>query len=204
LHFGYLIPFFDGYKWLNQVYWTLAIEFQYYFFIAFSFIPLVKSNLQIRIIFYFGFLVSSFIGSSEFLPYWLPVFLLGIILFLYRVQLIFLKEFGIVLSLLLVLCLYKYPLASVIYMLIPVIAIIFFSNFKIAVLHALGKMSYSIYLCHTMIGSSVINLLSHSITSDFGKVGVIILGLISTMISSYFMFRFAEKPSKHYSSQIKY
>jgi peptidoglycan/LPS O-acetylase OafA/YrhL len=31
LHFGYLIPFFEEYKWLNQVYWTLAIEFQYYF-----------------------------------------------------------------------------------------------------------------------------------------------------------------------------
>src|SRR5882762_3693640 len=30
LHFGYLIPFFKHYNWLNQVYWTLAIEFQYY------------------------------------------------------------------------------------------------------------------------------------------------------------------------------
>ena len=33
LHVGYLIPFFEDYKWINQVYWTLAIEFQYYFFL---------------------------------------------------------------------------------------------------------------------------------------------------------------------------
>ncbi|MFN6038957.1 MAG: acyltransferase family protein, partial [Bacteroidota bacterium] len=32
LHLGYLVPFFDNAKWINPVYWTLGIEFQYYLF----------------------------------------------------------------------------------------------------------------------------------------------------------------------------
>ena len=40
-HLLYLIPFTD-YKWVNEVYWTLAIEFQFYLLIGLLFCPLKK------------------------------------------------------------------------------------------------------------------------------------------------------------------
>src|SRR4051812_48063500 len=42
LHFGYINTFF-GYPWLNDVFWTLAIEFQYYLLMGLIF-PLLFSR----------------------------------------------------------------------------------------------------------------------------------------------------------------
>ena len=41
-HFGYLNTFFQ-YEWINPVYWSLALEFQYYLLIGLCF-PLLNSN----------------------------------------------------------------------------------------------------------------------------------------------------------------
>jgi len=204
LHFGYLIPFFENYQWLNEVYWTLAIEFQYYFFIALLFIPLIHSNLIYRILIGAGIVGLSFIGSREFLPYWLPVFYIGIITFMFNVNHLNKKEFYLTLFFLISFCLYKYPFPSVVYMLIPVIAILFFANYKIPVLNFFGKMSYSIYLIHPIIGASLINILSHRYTDPLGKITVILTGTIVTLISSYAMYLLIENPSKKLSASIKY
>lgn len=204
LHFGYLIPFFNEYKWLNEVYWTLAIEFQYYFFMAILFIPLVKSKLFYRIIIYLSILALSFWGKDSFLPFWLPVFLVGILLFLFKAQLIGNKEYYISNFLLFAFCFYRYPFASVIYMSIPVFFVLFLQEIKISMLHYLGKMSYSIYLIHPLIGASLINVLSHSVHSSLGKCIVICSGIISTLLASYIMYRVIEKPSKSLSASIVY
>jgi peptidoglycan/LPS O-acetylase OafA/YrhL len=204
LHFGYLIPFFEGYKWLNQVYWTLAIEFQYYFFIAFLFIPLIRARMLYRIIIYVAIIALSFIGNNNFLPYWLPVFLLGVTLFLYKSKLIIHKEYYIISALILGFCFYKYPTISVLYTIIPIVFILFFSGLKIKGLNFLGKMSYSIYLIHPLIGASFINILSHSVNSFIGKVFVMLGGILITLISSYLMYLIVEKPSRKLSSSIKY
>ncbi len=45
LHVGYLNTFFD-YAWLNPVFWTLAIEFQFYLFAAIVF-PLVANHRSV-------------------------------------------------------------------------------------------------------------------------------------------------------------
>ncbi len=155
LHFGYFIPFFENYKWFNGAYWTLAIEFQYYFFIALLFVPLINSNLLLRIIIGMSVIALSFIGDGNFLPYWLPVFYIGINAFMYKSEKSITKyEFGITLFLLVFFCLYKYSFASVVYMIIAVITIVCFSQYKIPVLNFFGKMSYSIYLIHGSIGAN--------------------------------------------------
>lgn len=204
LHFGYLIPFFKNYDWLNVVYWSLAVEFQYYFFIAILFIPLIKSNLLIRILIYVFICLLSFIGGKVFLLYWLPAFFIGIVLFLFKTDLIKRNEYIITTILLLVLCGFKYALPSLSYILIPVVLVLFYPNLKIKILDFLGKMSYSIYLIHPVIGASFINVLSHSVKSDIGKVLVIISGVLLTLISAYVMYRIVEKPSKKLSTSITY
>lgn len=204
LHLGYLIPFFNGYKWLNQVYWTLAIEFQYYLFIALLFIPLIRSKLIFRIFIYAAIIALSFVGSARFLPHWLPVFLIGITLFLYKAKLVGTKEYYSVTILLVAFCIYKYPVVSVIYTLIPVLFVLFFEDLKIKGLNFLGKTSYSIYLIHSLIGASFINVLSHSVHSALGKFFVIVCGTILTLLSAYAMYRLIENPSKKISANVKY
>ncbi len=205
LHFGYLIPFFENYKWFNLAYWTLAIEFQYYFFIALSFTLLIKSNFVQRIIVGVCMIALTLIGTYEFLPYWLPVFYIGIVTFLYQKKIISNKwEYYITLVSLFSFCVYKYPLASVVYTAIPVIAILFFSQKKVPVLHSLGKISYSVYLIHSVIGAAFINIMSHHFRSGFGKFSVVVGGVVITLISSYVMYWLVEKPSRKLSSSIQY
>lgn len=204
LHFGYLIPFFEGYQWLNQVYWTLAIEFQYYFFIALVFIPLIYSNLFARIVFYIILIALSFIGGSSFLLYWLPVFLIGILLFLFLSEIIHKSEFYVTLILVLSFCFYRYDIWSVIYSIIPIVALLFFRNAKIIGLHVLGKFSYSIYLIHPVIGASLINILSHHYNTSIQKIGVISLGILVTILGAWITYILIESPSKKCSSKIRY
>jgi peptidoglycan/LPS O-acetylase OafA/YrhL len=205
LHFGYCIPFFENYNWFNKAYWTLAIEFQYYFFIALLYVPLINSNLLLRIIIGLSVIALSFIGDGDFLLYWLPVFYIGIIVFMYKGKKSNTQyEFWITLFLLIIFCLFKYSFASVVYMIIPVMAIVFFNQYKIPVLNFFGKMSYSIYIIGGSIGGTFVNILSHQKTTDLGKFCVIMVGLTITLISSYISYFLIEKPSKKIASSIKY
>jgi peptidoglycan/LPS O-acetylase OafA/YrhL len=204
LHFGYLIPFFKDYQWLNQVYWTLAIEFQYYLFIAVVFVPLIGSAKVIRYIVYMCILALSFVPGREFLFHWLPVFLLGILLFLKKSGSISVKEYFIVTFIVVCFCFFKYEAGAVIFSVIPVVFVLVWENFKLFGLHAMGKFSYSIYLIHPIIGASFINILSHRFNDPLTKACVIFSGLLITIVAAWLMYICIEKPSKSLSASIKY
>jgi peptidoglycan/LPS O-acetylase OafA/YrhL len=204
LHLGYLIPFFEDFKWINQVYWTLAIEFQYYLLIAILFIPITSENKYIRFSTFIILLLSGLITKSEFLPYWLPIFLLGILIFLYKINKIKTNEFLLTSVITITFLYFNHSVGEIFYSLIGVITIVFFHNKSFKIGDLFGEISYSIYLTHTIIGASVINILSHNVTSVFQKTLVILFGLLITFFVSKLMYRFIEKPSKLLSSKIKY
>lgn len=204
LHLGYLIPFFEGYQWLNQVYWTLAIEFQYYLFIALLFIPLTRSSIWIRFLIYGSIFMLSLHNDSRFLLYWLPLFLLGILLFMSKTQIISKKEYYLVSLCVTGFGFYVYPFWAMIYALIPLIMVLFYSDIKLWVIDSLGKFSYSIYLIHSLVGASLINVFSHYCTSGWMKVLVILLGLCTTILAAWLTYLFIERPSKKLSASIKY
>ncbi len=204
LHLGYLIPFFDRYSWLNEVYWTLAIEFQYYLLIAVTFLPLIRSGPFVRYFIYALVIGLSILFPVKFIFYWLPVFLLGIILFLYKAQFILKTEYYIATGILVIFCLFRYSVPSVIYSVIPLFCVLFAQDMKIVGLHYLGKFSYSLYLIHPLIGASFINVLSHRYTSPGGKIAVILGGIFVTILCSWLTYMLVERPSKKLSSSILY
>lgn len=204
LHFGYLIPFFKNYHWLNQVYWTLAIEFQYYLLIAILFTPLIKIKIIGRQMVYLAILCLSLFAPEITIFYWLPVFLLGMLLFLYKSEIISGKEYYLASTLTIIFCLVNFTSASVIYALIPVAAILLIADTKITGLHFLGKFSYSIYLIHPVLGASLINILSHHFISPLSKFFVILSGIALTLCGAWITFALVEKPSKKLSAGISY
>lgn len=204
LHFGYLIPFFNNYHWLNQIYWTLAIEFQYYLLIALLFPLFISPNKIYRYILYIVFIALGLISNPDFLPFWLPVFLMGIILFLTIKNKINKIEFYLLLIVLSIWSVYLYGIICCCYSLITVFSILYFNSKEFKITNFLGEMSYSVYLIHPLIGGTLINVLSHSITVAWQKILLIVLGVIITFLSAWIMYLFVEKPSKRWSAGIKY
>jgi len=203
LHFGYLIPFFKNYTWFNQVYWTLAIEFQFYIFMAFFYTLLVKGNIFIRLTLYAVVLVLCYF-SSDFLPYYLPFFMFGIIIFLKKIGHIKELEFYISSAIMAAACVYKFGYGPTAYASVAFICIAFFEAKEIKFLRPIGKISYSIYLLHPLMGAAVINVLSHNIHSPVMKALLVLLGIGVTLLSSFIMYWLVEGPSMRFSGKIKY
>jgi peptidoglycan/LPS O-acetylase OafA/YrhL len=203
-HFMYLIPFFDDLKWLNQVYWTLAVEFQYYLFMALIYLMLVSKRQVVRILAYLVFASGFFFENDDFLPHWLPVFLIGVVLFQRKFELIGWLEFIIVSCIIFLGLCYQQPMAIVAFVLFTFLSILFLTNKNVPILSYFGKSSYSIYLIHPIIGAAVINVLSHRFVLWYQKVGVISTGVAVTLLFSYLMYRFIERPSMNWSASFKY
>jgi peptidoglycan/LPS O-acetylase OafA/YrhL len=203
LHFGYLIPFFKDQVWINNVFWTLAVEFQYYLFIAFAFVLLNHQRMMWRMVAYAIMFGCTFIGSREFFPYWIPVFMYGILLFLYRVNRIKSLEFWIMIVLNSLLTLFYINAVTLIVGVSSTLLILFAWNYSNLIFDKLGELTYSIYLIHTIIGAALINFLSHIVTSPVQKFLTVMAGLAVTLISAYLLYRFVEKPSKRWSSSIR-
>jgi peptidoglycan/LPS O-acetylase OafA/YrhL len=204
LHIGYLIPWFEGFTWLNQVYWTLCVEFQYYLFIGLLFLPLLNGTKFLRWILLLSILAISQIGTSEFLLFWLPVFLIGIGLFLYKTAKFTKMEFGLLNVVLLVICFMKYGWACTLFSFLPVLVLLLWPHLKVKGLHQIGQFSYSLYLIHPLLGASFINVFSHHCNTPLQKLAVLVSGIILTLVGAWVMYRFIEKPSKKLSSSIRY
>lgn len=206
LHLGYLINFFSEYKWLNNIYWTLAIEFQYYLFIAITYVLFFHSNIIVRYSIYIVcFLIAYFvpdIGRNHF-PAYAPFFLIGIVACLFMVKKISSLEFWLTTFLCLVYNAIHIEFLIACIGLITMLLIVYFSDLKLFLLTKLGKISYSLYLIHPIIGASIINLLSKHTTTLFQKFVLILIAFIITLVSSYIMYLVIEKPSKKLSSKIK-
>lgn len=204
LHFGYLIPFFETEKWIRPVYWTLAIEFQYYITIGLLFNFIFNNKIFQRLICYVLFLGAPLIVKNNFLPYHLPVFLLGIVLCLYKTKFIKVNEFRIVALVTLLAINYFMDLPILVFSAITFFAILYAENVKSRIGDFLGEISYSLYLFHSLSGMILLNYLEHSSPAPVLKFLLIIVAVGISIGVSFFVYKFVEKPSKELSSRISY
>ena len=204
LHFAYLNDFFHV-KWVNVVYWTLAIEFQWYLLVGLM-MPLLASRRPGA-----RFAATIAMVLPYYVVYWdrlvfhyLPVFLVGVFVFQYRARIIKLRE---MLGLIAVMVLVTYRISG---WLVPAVAIptgllIAFSTFDHPVADRVGDISYSLYLLHLPIGVSVIGCLSHWLPYSGYYIGVLdLIGIAASMWAASIMYRFVEKPSQELSSSIRF
>ena len=157
-HIVYLNTF-TGAQWIQDLYWTLAIEFQYYIIIAVVYALLVSKKLYLRILFFLLFMSIVLLG--QYAPFSIAgfagFFMMGILLFQYycRISTAFKFLFLALLTVIAIYFLHGFVLAALSVVTLLIIAFIkrvppFFSF--------LGTISYSLYLVHSPFGGRIINI----------------------------------------------
>lgn len=204
-HFGYLIPFFPEYKWLNGVYWTLAVEFQYYIIIALIY-PLLYHQKWI----YFWLCTAGLMGIGLFSS--LPAlffdysmfFVLGFALFRYFEKRMDEREFLFFSAIVFGVIFYKHTFQHVLASLFPWILIAYWPDLRVRGLRWLGMISYSLYLIHLPMGKRIIPWAARYIEGDWPRLGFVVLLFVVTLVLARLFYELIEKPAIKWAKNIKY
>ena len=202
-HFFYLNDILHL-KWLNQVFWSLAIEFQFYIYISIFFKFIESDKNLIWIVFLmFNIVLSIIFPIHYYLTGHLPYFMLGITLFRY----IFNKEsITSLVFYLIVICsllTYNYDFEFVIAGIFPILCFFLFKKYSI-IIEFLSKISYSLYLIHAPISQSLIKVGSYYCSNFYHEIILISSTFTLTIFCSYLFFKFVENPFKNIASKLKY
>ena len=204
LHIGYLVPFVEGAKWINSVFWTLSIEFQYYLLLAFLFPFVLSAKIWSRILFYLVMIaLPLFFEDQRFITFWSAFFFLGIAYALHRTEKIKGTEFIILIALASGIVLYRQGIIQLSIGLSTLLVIHAFSSYESKVGRFMGDISYSLYLLHSVIGAAFVNYLSHFTESAVAKTLLILAGFALSVFSAYLYWKWVEKPSQNWSKRIK-
>ena len=203
LHLGYLIPFFENSHWISKVFWTLAIEFQFYIILALIFPFFFKNKIITLLIILSVISISFFFTNPYFFPYWAPYFGLGIIYALYKSTTINKFNFTLLIALFSIITFLNQGFLDLIIGLSTIFIIHFFKNYSNFITSFLGKISYSLYLTHTILGLAIINFCARNELSLFLKILVLISVILISIITSYIFWRIIESPSHKFSQKIK-
>ncbi len=200
-HLFYFIPFTDK-EWLNIIYWTLAIEFQFYILVGLLYFIFSKRIkwLNFIIILIFGSL-SLIIDDNRFVFHYSAIFAMGITLFLIMAEMID-KMLGIA-ALAFFTCVIDASNSFEIELFcVFTCMMIYFTDIKSKKLNFFGKISYSNYLTHGIIGGNILYLLLPKFQSAMAHAALFFLALVSVILFSCIFWKFIENPAKKFSKKI--
>ena len=208
-HLLYLIPF-TGFDWYNEVYWTLAIEFQFYLLIAIIF-PLWNKSSGMGIV--LACLFSCLYFLSELVPQVglfskAPLFSVGMLSLSALKMNRPIQKILILVLVGLMLLVYGFATkhADLSVAAIVTFAVIVWWNAPRVRLRYLGTISYSLYITHY----PVIFLTNQTARHFWGTDGhpmlyITAFGNIAiALIIAHFMYQFIEKPTQRLSKKIRY
>lgn len=204
LHFAYLNDLVHV-PWVNVVYWTLAVEFQWYLLVGLAY-PLLASRSKLaRFAITVAMLLAYYtIFWDRLVFHYLPIFLIGVFVFQWRARIIERYEMLGLISVMAMAMLrisgWLVPLVAV-----PTALLIAFSHFESRSANRVGDISYSLYLLHLPIGVSVIGCLAHWLPYSSWYLGLLdAVGVGASMGAAWVLYELVEKPSQELSSSIRF
>jgi peptidoglycan/LPS O-acetylase OafA/YrhL len=199
----FTIPF-TSYPWINGIFWTLSIEFEFYLVLGLVF-PLVRK-------YWWGILALGLaLSASNYIPgmpeptlfHYNVLFTFGMAAWLMFDKLISRPYFFALLGLFSVIGVFQIPAPHVLAGLATALAIVYvrFSN---PVATFFGNISYSLYLLHVIVGATVELLLIRLI--PVVNLATVVLSLLicigSAVGISYLFYRYVETPFMRLSGQL--
>ena len=204
-HLSYVNNFFNN-DYLSPVYWTLGIEFQFYILIGLLF-PVIsnfpKHSIVLLVFLNLVYLIIPIKYCTIF--FFMPYFTLGILIYLIKRNKLKKGEFYPLFAINICWLFYRMgipeTLASIITALI--ILLLHKSNF---IIDFFSKISFSLYLTHTTIGSPVIIYVGNIFSSKniFTKAFAFSCGMTTAILFAYIFYIIIEKWALSASKKIKY
>jgi peptidoglycan/LPS O-acetylase OafA/YrhL len=203
LHVGYLNGYF-GYPSLSPVFWTLAIEFQFYMLIAFAH-PLLAGGRHVAALSLAALAVLALaLPHDRFVFQYLGLFGLGTAAFRFYAGLDGrLVLFATAVALTGVNAIALSPLTAGIG-LASAMTIVFVRVPSWRPLAGLGAISYSLYLLHVPIGGRIVNLGTRFAHSLLAQSVVLAAAVVCSCVAAYALYRIVEAPAQRWSSRFRY
>lgn len=202
LHLGYLNGFMMK-PWLIPIFWTLAIEFQFYLLMALLFPIVSHRKFLLRLLGVLSIALLSFVFRQHyvFFSYGL-FFLVGILSFQVYCGIMKPGEFLALLTAILLLIYIQQDLFSLCIISATLLVIFFANSWEWS--KFLGKISYSIYLIHIPFGGRLLMLTQLYVHNELIKSLLILVYLLATILVAWLFFIAVEKPSLQLSKRIAY
>ncbi|MES2417955.1 MAG: acyltransferase [Bacteroidota bacterium] len=202
LHVVYLVEFFNQ-PWLNPVFWTLAVEFQFYLLIGLIF-PFINHKktwvfLMVLTLLFCGSLV---IQSQAIIFHYILYFMLGILIFNRKVKIHSGKYIWMLEPLLLIIIYLQFSLAPFVAATFAWLILSYFENWENKLILWLGAISYSLYLIHVPIGGRMINFSANFFNTEVSRSFALLGALVATCIFAYLFHQLIEKPAIRLSHAI--
>ncbi|MDX2068010.1 MAG: acyltransferase [Haliscomenobacter sp.] len=205
LHFGYLIPFFPHYEWLNGVYWTLGVEFQYYILVGLLY-PVLFHKRSL----YFWLTAGAFLTLTVFI--YQPAFFFDYSMFFFLGFALFRRfdgqlktwEFYLLSAFIFSFVYYNFNLQYVLAGFFPWLLIAFWPNLKVPGLRWLGMISYSLYLIHLPLGKKLIPLAARYMDGDGPRLVFVFFLFCFTLLLAYGFYQLIERPAMRWSKLVHY
>jgi peptidoglycan/LPS O-acetylase OafA/YrhL len=209
LHLGYINVFFNK-PWLCGVYWTLAIEFQYYILIAFVFPLVAHRNLYIRmtavwVLVAICQLLSRHIPDNFIFQHF-SIFIVGILTFQRNVSILTTWQYVVQLLVALAIVFIDHGKGYAISVGLAAMVIQINWDIRFKPLYFLGKVSYSLYLIHWIIGIELVRTLALYYVPEAGmttKIGIALTGIMASVGFSVLFYNFIEKRSIRWGKMLK-
>lgn len=199
LNATYLVPF-TGERWIFSIFWTLAVEFQYYVLIGLLFV-LMRDRTILRYMIYSVVLALSFVIPIHYqtvLNHGV-YFLVGFQTFLFYAGRIRSGEFGLSVFGALVFIGAFGPGPTLLPVALSVAGILFVHQGR-HVARFMGSISYSLYLIHGLAGAATA-LLTIGQFNNWIRFG---LAVAVSIVSATLYYRLIETPFLRMSKRIRY
>lgn len=187
-------PLFNS-SWFNPVFWTLAIEFQFYVLIGLL-LPLI--NYKKLILFLLISISLLFIGNNrpENLDWFgwffghFSFFFLGILLFLIKEKKLNNWQFITLTIITIAICYYQNSTPKFLFGLSAFLIILSNVNLSFKPTTFLGNISYSLYITHWPFGILIESIIKRIMSLHESEVGKIVLLFFYTLCSIAFAYLF--------------